>query len=48
MYAQGEQGQAAAEPQAAEGDNVQNVNEIKIFLLLIFRKPFLKERLFFL
>jgi molecular chaperone DnaK len=24
MYAQGEQGQAAAEPQAAEGDNVQD------------------------
>jgi hypothetical protein len=27
MYAQGEQGQAAAEPQAAEGDNVQDVIE---------------------
>ena len=26
MYAQGEQGQAAAEPQAAEGDNVQDVD----------------------
>jgi hypothetical protein len=27
MYAQGEQGQAAAEPQAAEGDNVQDVDQ---------------------
>jgi molecular chaperone DnaK len=26
MYAQGEQGQTAAEPQAAEGDNVQDVD----------------------
>jgi molecular chaperone DnaK len=34
MYAQGEQGQAAAEPQAAEGDNVQDVDyESKIILL---------------
>jgi hypothetical protein len=34
MYAQGEQGQAAAEPQAAEGDNVQDVGR-KIILLYI-------------
>jgi molecular chaperone DnaK len=34
MYAQGEQGQAAAEPQAAEGDNVQDVGRKNNFTLI--------------